>query len=978
MKSKILISRSKISTSVAVSIWLTLLSLPLFISYYSLIAFADFSLNNEINDLKPKINLEVQKFKEDVMPRIFIENLLDQFNKKSGFINYSNKEVPIGKFENLNAKQLLKSIEKFTRIKVACLFYYGPDTKAISFAKGSILGNCKLRKPPNLLLERFFGLLNDQYKIASLKYKTPGERLARYLRQIKKEKAKADSDFFLRTIFGNIDEIKIKDKAATNCISSKICEIGNTIFYFSKATCSIKGHKANLGGYLVVFRLRDIPPNLLAKQACRKTFYKKLHRKVVFSKVSLTCPDNLKPLGIYKIIEDDKKVYLDSMLPQSLLVFLVQRGTLVPKGLTDIRNKLPLLRVFVNKSDLRPGFYKYLKIIKFFMLIIFLIGTIFIVRLNLFGFNFSMSIKGKILLGISFSLILPVALFLFSGNLYNNFSNSIEKSVLKRTMENKLLEIKKTFSNFLRKKEIQNLEMAKSIEKVVNQNNKLLEPYLAKWLKNTGAETINLLRNNAEPITFQKKGIVAKSDSINNSSIFFGTFLLSMLNNAELRLPSIKIILSEKGDEGLASQRDALNHLGEMIRLEKVSPSSKFACIILYDKQGKPSGYLQIEYSMQKLATDFFSQSNVQKEMSEYFSGYDIDFSYSIKNTKSGRYDINSRKLTSLENKQLALSLKLKTPIQWESGDTLKYIEPVSDLNYVGIVTAKPHGKLSNEYFKSIIKTITILVFIFIFVLLLAQLFYVRPVKAISNQLHQIANNNLDYRCRLNTGDEFEMLANSFNEMAKDIAQKEQLEKFVSKDVLDDMHKMGTEDLKPGGDLIEASVLFCEIDNFEDYSKGHEADEIIELLNNFVAIVSKVCRANYGVIDKTIEGTLMVSFKKGEHAYNACKTALGISLALNKLTSNKFSCHSGISTGKLISGKIGSKSGKLDFTVIGDTVNMAARLKSIHSLGRLTKILVSKATKEAIRKYANCHKLGNIKIKGKQEEQPVYEIIEIA
>ncbi len=982
MRNSTLSSKSKISTTLALSIWLLLLSIPLLISYYSLIAFADFSLKNELREIKPKINLEIQKFKEDVMPKVFIENLLNKFDLQFGFKDFSRDKALVEKFEKLDAKILLTELEKFTQLKVAGLFYYGPDTKSISFTQGSHLKNSKIRKPPNILLERFFGLLNNQSTAKILKHKSTSDSLLSYLKQVKKDKAVLDSAFFLKTIFGNIDQIQLKNKKASESISSKIGEIGKTLFYFSEATCTKDGKKSNLGGYLAIIRLKDIPAKLIIKNACRKPFSPLLNRSVINSNVRIEeteIVEQMEALGTDKILEDEEKIHLDAIVPQSFIVFLSQGGLLAPNGLRKLKSNIPLLRVSVNKKDLRPPFYSHLKTIKFIFLLLFILGSVVIFGLSIFGFNFSMPIKGKIMLGICFTLILPVAILFFTGNLYGKFSSSIEKSLLKHTMENKSLEIKKAFSNILRKKEIQNLELGITVQKILKNGNESLQKYFEKWLTRVGADTILFHMANVEkPMIAQSTNPELKGgNATDEPAIIFGSFFLDSMNNKKTDTGSLanKIIGNYRKTQ--SSQRITLGHIGEMVSLKKSSPNTKFANILTYDQHNTPSGYIQIMYSLQKLATDFFSLKEVKSEMSEVFSGYEIDFTYSIKNAKTGKYDINSRKLTPLEHQQIALSLKLKTPVQWEEGAVYKRIEPILDFNYIGIVTATPQKKMVNDFFKSTAKIVVYLVILFVFVLLLAQLFYVRPVKIISKQLQHIANNNLEYRCQLNTGDEFEELADSFNEMAKDIAQKEQLEKFVSKDVLADMENMGKEDLKPGGDLIEATILFCEIDNFESFSEEQEANQVIELLNQFVSIVSKICGANHGVIDKIVEGSLMVVFKKGNHAINACKSALEISLTLKKITADRFSCHSGISTGRLISGKIGSHTGKLDFTVIGDTVNMAARLKSIHKLGKSTYILVSMATEKAIGEYANCSNLGDIEIKGKKQKQPIFEIIEL-
>jgi adenylate cyclase len=117
---------------------------------------------------------------------------------------------------------------------------------------------------------------------------------------------------------------------------------------------------------------------------------------------------------------------------------------------------------------------------------------------------------------------------------------------------------------------------------------------------------------------------------------------------------------------------------------------------------------------------------------------------------------------------------------------------------------------------------------------------------------------------------------------------------------------------------------------------------------------------------------------------NACKAALEMKSKIEKVNKElKLNCIPaikigvGISFGEVIRGKIGSKIGRMDFTVIGDTVNLAARLESFSHSTKKQRIIISSELKELIEKEINTKSVGKIPIKGKKLPVEVYELVKI-
>lgn len=957
--------------------WIFILIVPLSAVYFSINSFIDFTYKKAKWETKSQISLEIEKFKKDILPSSYLLELFNKFDKENGFEDFKLKAPNLKKYETLTAKKLSTNFEKFSGVKVACLLYYGPDTSNVSFTRSDSLENSPLRKPPSILVKRLFGILNNQFEKSIVKSNNQTNKLKKYIQSVSIKKARKDMQFFLQTYFGNIGSVKLVDKQIIRTISSKLGITGTTFFYYSECNGKINGKKANFGGYIAIVRLSDLSPTKIIKQATQKSFYEKFTRQLVTPKSNLTYPDDMIPLGIHEFKINPERIQLDVPIPQSLLVFLSQRGLFRVNYLENLKANFPLLRVFVNSNKVKPPINRYMRHIKVLFLLILLMGTALCIRLALFGMDLPISIKAKFILGISASLILPISILLFSNSLHNSFSNAITRSSLKNHMANKLLDFKTQLGNFLAKHEIENIELAEILRKKMTNTNIDFEVLFKPWLLKSNAEEIYLFRYNKKSLLVKHPNKKLKSDYSDihtKSTIMIGNALLS--NIVKNEAASISSMFSNQVRKS-SSQRLPVNHLGELLSTDRNAPDSRFSFIIIKGENSKPIGMIIIRYSTQLLVNSFFNQPSIIRQLDETWREYKIDFNFAFKNHRTSKYDFSLKSLSKDDNKQIQLAENLSRHFVLEKTNSIKYYKPVKTHNYIAIAKAcLAKNVIDFSYRYQLIRSIAYLFILFIFIMLLTHLFYVKPINDISNQLLQVSQGNLGHRCYLSTGDELEELANSFNAMTKDIAQKEQIEKFVSKDVLDDLSKMGSSNLKPGGDLIEASILFCEINDFTKFTSEHTANEVIELLNKFVSVSAKICTENNGVIDKIVEGSLLITFKTNDHAFNSCVTATQISLTMGQITSGKFKCHSGISTGNLISGKIGSATGKLDFTVIGDTVNMAARLKSMYNFGEASQILISNSTKKIISKRILVNSLGDISIKGKKQKQPIFELID--
>lgn len=180
-------------------------------------------------------------------------------------------------------------------------------------------------------------------------------------------------------------------------------------------------------------------------------------------------------------------------------------------------------------------------------------------------------------------------------------------------------------------------------------------------------------------------------------------------------------------------------------------------------------------------------------------------------------------------------------------------------------------------------------------------------------------------------------------------------------------------------ETVEASVAFIDICGFTAIAEKEAPNVVVQLLNHYFDIMVSEIIAQKGYIDKFIGDAIMAVFKGDYHLDRALEAALSLRNRIKNLPEvieglSYFPDLSiGINTGEMISGNIGSANlRRLDYTVIGDTVNLAARLQSAAEKGQ---ILISEGNYLKVQESFSCNKVGEIRMKNKEKPVIVYEVI---
>jgi adenylate cyclase len=247
-----------------------------------------------------------------------------------------------------------------------------------------------------------------------------------------------------------------------------------------------------------------------------------------------------------------------------------------------------------------------------------------------------------------------------------------------------------------------------------------------------------------------------------------------------------------------------------------------------------------------------------------------------------------------------------------------------------------------------------------------------RPISQLVAATEAIGKGDYRHRVELNRQDELGNLATAFNQMGEELFRhtltRQSFGKYVGKDVLE-MILADPEKMWLKGHKNDATILFADIRGFTAYAEEREPEAVVDMLNTYFEIATRAIMDYGGYVDKFIGdcvlGVFGVPVFRKDHVERAVRAALDLmdqlhrrSIHGNPLLS---SVGIGIHTGPTVSGNIGSQV-KMEYTVIGDTVNLASRLSELAAPGE---VLVTEAVYNRLRALIRVEPAGTRAIKGK-------------
>ncbi len=262
-----------------------------------------------------------------------------------------------------------------------------------------------------------------------------------------------------------------------------------------------------------------------------------------------------------------------------------------------------------------------------------------------------------------------------------------------------------------------------------------------------------------------------------------------------------------------------------------------------------------------------------------------------------------------------------------------------------------------------------------------------KPIEQLVKTARRIEEGDYSKGVKIERSDEIGTLANSFNSMIEGLAERDKVQsllgKVVSREVADELLSKGIE---LGGEERDVTVLFSDIRDFTSLCERREPNEILDLLNRYLTHMSTAIEEHGGVVDKYIGDAIMALF--GAPVFHPESPQKAVSCALDMLSDLRLLNEAlvkdglqplvigiGINTGKVVAGNMGSAN-RLNYTVIGDGVNLASRLEGLTKQYGV-EIIVSQATRDLCPEF-RFRELDLVQVKGKTEPIAIFEPLSVA
>jgi adenylate cyclase len=269
----------------------------------------------------------------------------------------------------------------------------------------------------------------------------------------------------------------------------------------------------------------------------------------------------------------------------------------------------------------------------------------------------------------------------------------------------------------------------------------------------------------------------------------------------------------------------------------------------------------------------------------------------------------------------------------------------------------------------------------------------IRSIKSIVRGAEAVEGGNLDTRIDIPSRDEIGRLAASFNRMTEGLRMRDRIRSMFGKYVDPRIAEQLIESrdlLAERGDRREVAVMFCDLAGFAALSERVEAERLVQFLNAYFSLVAREIAATDGIIDKYIGDAVMAYWcppfvPPGEVALRSADAALHCLGQLPALAAASRAIFDGgaqaidpririgIASGQSITGSIGAEE-RRNYTVIGDTVNLASRIEGANRLYRTTNLVCGR-TAAAIRATFALREIDTVLLPGIDAPQAIFEIV---
>ena len=685
-------------------------------------------------------------------------------------------------------------------------------------------------------------------------------------------------------------------------------------------------------------------------------------------------------------------------------------------------------KVFAVSRKLAESYYSPLE----FNLFVLFVSVFVIILLLLFFKNWfkkrKYSVASNLRTYLSTAAIIPILTVTFVSYLYVNEDYNVKKNEKKAELQH-IMDVFESrdyyFQPFcwnyvnkvIRSEELKEFAQQANFTDNEYEKKKALES-IKTYIGNNLADNSNNLfhgKKGINPhITFQEVLVVGKnnwalsvladkgSEKANKNDVSeFGKILREMVETVYFDIyknkntSSINEVKSEyiveKVIDALAStfgQKSGLKLLNFYNNpvLMSVAYSTVGAMVIPLPNSEKPD-YIVIIMALfdnEKLS-DFSEDRNELIHISNHIASGSVGDDVYI--YASTNIDVGRRFFKNYHNENIQTLYELLRASSWVNGSNIPVSRTI-DLNGAHYLEVRPGNKIGNFVLASLTSDYPVRQkvfdnvpkFAFIIIISILLIMYIAhsivsdlisPVNILIEGAKSAENGIYSFRANYNSGDELGALCNSFDKMMKGLEEKQLMNRMVSKTALD----IASDEADTSSKRVDVFLLYIVVPGFAEILHNTPPAELFANLKNQTARISEIVLSAGGDIDKIMGEKMLIAFHThGKNAKEVALSACKIAREIETDNNLSYKVAVGVNYGQVISGYLGVGE-KRDFTVIGDPVNVAARIATFAEKQEKDRRMVSETVKQFIEKKLVFERFGEVSLKGKSQPMSVYLIV---
>ena len=952
---------SKWHKIVPLILWLLIIFIPTLIGKKLVTESINSAHKAKVFQLKNQLLLEANSLKKNLDPENFFNKQIEfsqlwQHYEKS--LKASNKNHPFFKVPLIKEILALSSYDNNYLNKIKRIFRNRNLEPQIIIKLGHKTKLHKIYSAP-------------AYKpdLSNFDTKASLQRIYNQVYRYYKERGKTPADYnlikehpFIKKIFGNIQELSAKDFDQRVRYSTTY----NTVFFILNLPI-LKENQPPQFLISAFYRNKMNPYKILVHN------HESLKKKQIDIKIGYSKNPNL---PIFKNTENEISLIVD---------FPINFAMLFPRSIFQQKQKFPAIKLSMKKKEMLTT-YKEKAQVKLFTNLWIILSLIFLIGLMLEKFKLSSSLWQTTRIALLAGLILPVSGIFWIG--YSSWK------AYKKTEENKIYHL-------IEEKIDSTLEFA------------ILQKNREKFVINLVLDIITTM-NWEERFKFLKRFQLSARNNKNNIRKFIlsyylispqgtayfdhirkykdggrevNTIMKGPLFQALIRLNAFSSLAQKMQNKikqtmefslGLIEQNVDLRMLPELFATPgKETPFSfltnreGMTVKFLNNKNKKPEGLIAFSSSSDHWFDYFFRVL----ENTPYYSKFEnSDYYFSIHMFQRSPIKPRTLDTNHFSHKYSKLASKLNIPNLaaglFANSDEIRINNLSSKIPYIATTKTSPdrslfalaiavpkenNSKRIKIFFISILIVGAILICIFLANFSTSTL--LSEIPPFLKALEALQKGDYSWEIKLHSQDEFQELSSAFNEMRLSLLEREKMSKLVSQNVLNAISSTEI-NLKPSGEVVSASILFCDIRSFTTITEQNQPEEIIEMLNDYFTLMTHIIEKHGGFVDKLIGDAIQAVFFENQSepsATRAVSAAIEMHKALKEFNQlrredQKFEIANGfgVTTGQVISGSIGSQTGKLDATVIGPPLSLAIEIEGLSKFAKEKPLLIDKNTEVII------------------------------